>query len=478
MANCVQCGRKLAGFGFGKKICEWCVRHEAAKRGEEPEDTVQPVMPTPWTRGGSMSLPLSFTNLLLAANIVVYVAMVASGNSPDDSTGQDLLRWGANFGPLTFGGEWWRLFSYMFLHGSFFHIAANMWALWQLGTLCEDLYGPWTYLTVYLVTGVAGGLMSAGWHPFTPSVGASGAIMGITGALISSLYLGDLSLPRAAITPTLRMIVIITAVNLYYGFTSTRVDNGAHIGGLVSGLIFGVLIARVAPDANNISRRIAVLLAVTIPVAGAGLWLQHTRGFMGHLQRASEMLSQNKIDQAIPELEAAARKNSSEPYTHFQLGRAYAMKGNLARAEAEFHRVTELSPDEPEGYYNLGKLYMEDGKPALAKEAFTRLLAIEKNDIGGHFGLGAALAEMNDCEGAIREYQTVLKIDPKVRGASYNMGLCQFRLKRYDEAIAAYLVEQKLADDVDVESALADAYQAKGMLKQADEARQKAQQFK
>src|SRR5580700_1285645 len=110
MANCIQCGRKLPGLTFGKKLCQWCVQHEAAQRGEEGEDAKQIVMPAPWVRRES---GITVTNVLF----------------------------GANYGPYTLSGEWWRLLTYMFLHGGFFHIAMNMWFLWNVGALCESLYG-------------------------------------------------------------------------------------------------------------------------------------------------------------------------------------------------------------------------------------------------------------------------------------------------------------------------------------------------
>src|SRR5580704_11259225 len=157
MANCIQCGRKLPGLTFGKKLCQWCVQHEAAQRGEEGEDAKQIVMPAPWVRRES---GITVTNVLFGANVMVFIAMIMASGPSTDFTGQVMVHFGANYGPYTLSGEWWRLLTYMFLHGGFFHIAMNMWCLWNLGTLCESLYGRWTFAAVYLITGVAGGLAS------------------------------------------------------------------------------------------------------------------------------------------------------------------------------------------------------------------------------------------------------------------------------------------------------------------------------
>ena len=121
MANCAQCGRKLPPFSFGRKKCQWCVEYEAAKRGEVTEDSVQRVMPMPWTGMGTGSRRI-LTQILAGINVAVFVAMAmeTGGGSLTEPTMQQLQQWGANVGPLTLSGEWWRLVTYMFVHGGFF----------------------------------------------------------------------------------------------------------------------------------------------------------------------------------------------------------------------------------------------------------------------------------------------------------------------------------------------------------------------
>src|ERR1700757_3434830 len=236
MANCIRCGRQLPAFSF-RKICQWCVRHEAAQRGEVEEDAIQPMMAAPWVQRESS---VSVTQVILGANVMVFLAMVAamvkeSGPSLD-FTGALSVHFGANFGPLTLSGQWWRLVTYMFLHGGLFHIAMNMWCLWNLGALCESLYGRWTYGSVYLLTGVAGGLASVGWNTRALSVGASGAIFGLTGALIASFALGEFSLSGISIKGTLNSLLFFAGFNLFLGRMFPGIDNACHIGGVGRGL--------------------------------------------------------------------------------------------------------------------------------------------------------------------------------------------------------------------------------------------------
>jgi len=272
MANCIQCGRKLPAFSF-KKICQWCVQHEAAQRGEFDDAAKQHVVPAPWAR---REAGVTLTRVIFGANLAVFLAMVlASGNplafaDPNQGFSTRLaVHFGANVGVFTLTGQWWRLLTYMFLHGNLLHIAFNMWCLWDLGALSESLYGRWTYLSIYLLTGVSGGLASAGWNPMRPSVGASGAIFGLAGALIASFYLGEFSLPSVAIRGTLRSLLVFVCFNVFFGSLFPGIDNACHAGGLIAGLILGALIARVAPEPDRPLRRVGVLLFMLLLLSGA-----------------------------------------------------------------------------------------------------------------------------------------------------------------------------------------------------------------
>jgi rhomboid protease GluP len=302
MANCVQCGRQLPAFGFGRK-CQWCKQHEAAQRGEDV--STQRVEPVPWMRQQSSSMVV--TQAIFGINVAVFVAMsLAVGVTVfGDPAWQALsVRLGANYGPYMMAGQWWRLAASIFIHGGLLHIAFNMWCLWELGRLAESVYGHWTFAAVYLITGMGASLCSVAWHFPIPvsSVGASGAIFGIAGALIASFYLGEFSLPRAAIGGTLRSLLIFAGINLFLGGTFAGVDNAAHIGGLLMGLLLGALIAKVAPGHDDFLRRIAVLLVGALLVFGGVMWLQHSRAYPLHGQNGVGFHHNRKTEEGIADL--------------------------------------------------------------------------------------------------------------------------------------------------------------------------------
>ncbi|MGO9086217.1 MAG: rhomboid family intramembrane serine protease [Candidatus Sulfotelmatobacter sp.] len=473
MANCIQCGRKLPPLTFGK-ICQWCKQHEAAQRDESGEDAKQVVMPAPWVR---REAGITVTHVLSGANVAIFLAMVLASGPSMDFTGQVLVHFGANYGPYTLSGDWWRLLTYMFLHGGIFHIAINMWCLWNLGTLCESLYGRWTYAAVYLITGVAGGLASVAWNPGVLSVGASGALFGLSGALIASFYLGEFSLSGISIKGTLSSLLFFCGFSLYFGVVSQGIDNACHVGGLVSGLILGALIARLAPQHDAPLRRASILAVATLAVAGSALWVQHWRGTPFQIERAFDSLSKQP-DRALAQLQAVVRQQPNLVPARYALGNAYFGAGQLPQAEAEFKKVLDLQPQYPHARVELGMVYLAEKRPQDAEAAFKQVLAQDSDDVYGHYGMALTLADEDKDQAAVEEFKTADRLGAPFSGLYREMGQSYAKLKMYDEAIAAYLKEkERSGDNPDLENALAEAYQAKGMTQQAQEARSRAAQL-
>ena len=181
------------------------------------------------------------TPIIIDLNLLIYMAMVISGLGLVSFKGSDLLNWGANFRPLTTEGQWWRLLTSTFLHGGLMHILANMYGLIFVGIFLEPLLGAKKYAFVYLLTGILASVASIWWYDATVSVGASGAIFGLYGFFLASLLLKVFppDFGKAFLASTLVFVVF----NLLMGFTG-GIDNAAHIGGLLSGFILGLIMSR------------------------------------------------------------------------------------------------------------------------------------------------------------------------------------------------------------------------------------------
>ena len=473
MAQCIRCGRTLSGFTFGKKICGWCKQHEAAQRGEGSE--FQPVMATPWNR--SQSMPMLVTQAIFGINVAVFVGMLLSGVSPMSPTGANLLAWGANYGAYTLTGQWWRLLTSCFVHIGIIHIAFNMWCLWSLGEVAEQLYGRFTFACVYLLCGISGSLGSLLWHSTpTISAGASGAIFGIAGAVIASLKLGEFAGSGLA-QGTMQSLMFFVGYNVIFGAISGRTDNACHAGGLLAGLVMGALIAKVAPEPRLMSR-LGVLALVAAVLAGGAYELQRRRAYPYYLMRASEQIENGKVDAAIPLYEAALRLRPGSDVVHYELGRAYWVNKNFAAAEKELQKVLELDPKDEEVTYELGAIRLDQHRPGDAQQTFAHLLTLNPQSAEAHLGFGAVAVQEGDCIQAQKEYEQAIELNPRLSGVYTSQGKCLMRQKQYDDAIASFRKEIDVnGDAAATERLLSEAYKAKGMTAEADAATQQAEKL-
>lgn len=177
--------------------------------------------------------------LLLALNILVYLAVAWTGDNWLQFNPEHLANVGGNFSPYTTEGQWWRLVSAMFLHGGLVHLVFNMYALYSFGLLAERLYGTKAFLGIYLLAGIVGSCGTLLFYSSSVSVGASGAIFGIMGALVAFLATDKDFLSDGARKRLLTNFAVFTMYMLSQGFGKVGIDNAAHVGGMLTGLTLG-----------------------------------------------------------------------------------------------------------------------------------------------------------------------------------------------------------------------------------------------
>lgn len=176
------------------------------------------------------------TPLIINFNILIFLIMCFCGVNPFSPEINDIIDWGANYGPLTIENNWWRLISSCFIHIGIFHLLMNCFALAYAGLILEPNLKRSGFLITYLLAGVLGSLSSLYWNSGVVSAGASGAIFGMYGLLLPMILFGVIA--KKANTNLLSAIVLFIVLNVSGSFKE-GIDAAAHIGGLSFGLIAG-----------------------------------------------------------------------------------------------------------------------------------------------------------------------------------------------------------------------------------------------
>jgi membrane associated rhomboid family serine protease len=261
--SCSDCGRPIcvdcmtvAPVGIR------CPDH-AGKRPRPTPQAVRAVRRPLARRGVVVPSHAIVTRLLIAANLLIYLITVAQGAGINNPGGSLFDKWFL-YGPYVANGDWWRLITAAFLHANILHIAFNMLALWWLGSPIETVLGPWRFLLLYVVSGLAG---SAGALIATPhglTVGASGAIFGMLGA--------GLILEWRATGSLAGNYLMLIVVNLAFTFAVPNISIGGHIGGLIGGAL-GVLALTFLPRIRRVDYAgIAALVAIGVISVAIAYW--------------------------------------------------------------------------------------------------------------------------------------------------------------------------------------------------------------
>lgn len=203
------------------------------------------------------------TPILININLAIFIFMLISGVHillPDN---ESLLKWGANFRPITLEGQPWRLLSNCFLHIGIIHLLMNMYALLYIGLLLEPYLGKIRFLTAYLLTGIVASVASLWWHELTISAGASGAIFGMYGVFLAMLTTNLIE--KSARKALLMSIGIFVFYNIVNGLKpNSGIDNAAHIGGLISGLLLGYALIPSLKQPEQIKLKYTSLVIVSL----------------------------------------------------------------------------------------------------------------------------------------------------------------------------------------------------------------------
>jgi rhomboid protease GluP len=263
---------------------------------QHPNDDYLPkLQPTPAQVIPQSYFIVSWT--LIALNVLIYAAMCLKGISPVSPTAADVLPWGADFGPMTLDGQWWRVLTSTFLHFGILHIGMNMYILYQVGPFTELLYGRVRFVLLYLLAGLAGSVVSLAIHPMTVSAGASGAIFGVYGALLAFLVVQRGVIPASRSRAIAQSAGIFLVYNLLFGLSSRTTDLSAHAGGFVAGFLAGCALARPAVAGT---RRLPVVRTVGVAVVGLGMVAGSLQALARHDRFEGSVFQQAILGASVP----------------------------------------------------------------------------------------------------------------------------------------------------------------------------------
>jgi membrane associated rhomboid family serine protease/Tfp pilus assembly protein PilF len=434
------------------------------------------------------------TYILLALNFVFFGLEIHAGGA--DNT-QVLLNFGASYGPYFRRGDYWRLVMPMFLHGGWLHILGNSYCLYILGPILERVYGYGRYLTIYVAAGVGGAFLSMTVSN-NISVGASGAIFGIAGAMLVTGYAHRDAIPRRWGRAFGRGIIPFIALNLVLGFSSHGIDNWGHLGGLATGALLAFIIPPPRHEltygeiAEPPSQAIVALpLAVVLIAMAATANHYRTIQAMDRLLAEGERFeTAHQYDREYESFQQAIKLAPREAQPHEEMGAYYLAQKKYDPAIEEFQRAISLSDGDGDDRrrLELGLAYQLKGDPQKAQEIFESVLGKNPSSPEGQKVLAENQVLLADLYAqqklygdAIGKYQDALRLDPGLADAHNNLAwlyaTCEDTKYRDPKAalehatVAVDLSKWKEGTFIDT---LAEAHYVNGDYQQAVEIQKKA----
>ena len=418
------------------------------------------------------------TLLLLIANIALYLVMAVKvgGLTWWSPTAQTLIDWGGNFGPLTLDGQYWRLLTHAFLHGNLMHLGINMYVLASIGPDLEKKVGPLQFLVIYFLSAVAGAIASVAWQPTVVSAGASGAIFGVFGALV----IAQKKLVSAfSQNPKQKLIIlgVFILLNIAFAFMIPGIDNAAHTGGFVAGLILGLAYRRSESQkfawlrpvsAILMSATLAGLFAFTCQQLDKKPLLVGHREFLigtelmksgkmdeaiGHLDKAEKLapselairitrahllIELERTEDALNEIEEALKQDSDNSVLLSMRGMAYSQLGQYDKAEESYKDAIAKNPGADMLYNNLAWSQLSAGKPDKALENVNKSLSGNEENYAAFDTRGLAYHMLDKPNEAIADLNRAATSNQSDGAAFFHRALTLLSMQEEKQAAKDY----------------------------------------
>ncbi len=374
------------------------------------------------------------TAALFAANMIVFIMLVCltSARSILVPTEQTLIDWSANFGPLTLGGEPWRIISNTFLHVSVFHLAINLYVLFNLGPYAENLLGSRRMFALYMISGVAGSLSSLVWNPLQVSAGASGALFGLFGCFVEESVLGSGFSLKEILRPARVMLMIAVVISCVYGAFIPGIDNAAHLGGFLGGALLSNFFRQDLKATWNKRDSAVVGVSLTALILGTSAEYFSVRTnpqFLAMLdfQNALPLLKEKKYQEALTYLNAAADRHKSTQI-FLQRAEVYTAIGRFKDALDDADSALEIDPDNPAAYLRRSIIYHRQNNLGLAIEEINKAIQVDPKIPVAYNNRAWSYAALGSWQTALEDCNKALSLHPDYVPALDTRGLCYLQL--------------------------------------------------
>ena len=339
-----------------------------------------------------------------------------------------LLDFGAAYGPYFRHVEYWRLVMPMFLHIGLMHLLVNSYALYILGPILERVYGAGRFALLYVLMGMGGALLSMTKSP-SVSAGASGAIMGIAGAMVVSGYAHREMYPPRWRRALVTVIIPFILVTLVMGYTVPNIDNWGHVGGLASGMILALLVPPPGRDAavNFLGERpsqaiVAIpIIIVSLAMVATAEHYRGTRSMALLLQEGLRAQAAHQPEQALARFREAAQRAPRDERPHALMGQLLLQMKRPDDAIREFQEALRLNPGSQEAQLGLGFAYQTKGDLAKARPYLERALGKDSKSAEAQEILADLYAAQKQYPEAIARYNQALSLQPDFAVAHNNL---------------------------------------------------------
>ena len=427
-----------------------------------PEDP-HPERPRPQqpsgASGGETRIPFRrpwVTWAILAGCLGAYWLTCPSGTT--DPTEESLVRYGAKVDHLIESGQIWRLLSAAFLHGAWWHLAINAFALMAIGQSVESVAGARRYLCLFVTSAITASAASYHYNPGI-AIGASGAVFGLFGAelvfMIKVLPLYHARHARVSCSALFSILLglLFLAFNLVLGWLLPRIDNAAHIGGLLTGLVMGLAIPIRPPPRQSPWTELRLNLTTLLCLGLIGYATANAYDFAYRVTPQELALHVSKVRDAVEkELVSGpgpasggrlSRVLSGPSAAHqFHRGVAFHRRKDLEKAGECYRKAIELNPEMMEAHFNLGLLLMEQGKQDEALEAFFRVIQLKPDAINAYLSIAEIYTVRGSFSLAHEQLSRALEKEPKnsdvhreIARLLHKTGQRQEALRHYQEAL-------------------------------------------